>query len=92
MVAQHNGCSARWLLSKMIAQHDVCDVVCNGLYDVVCDAVCGVVFGVVCGVVLCGGGCWYGGIIDFKLFWGFVNRQTNERTNGHLYFWSRCRD
>ena len=39
---QHDGCSARWSLSTMVAQHDVCDVVCNGQYDVVC-VVCGVV-------------------------------------------------
>ena len=39
MIAQHDGYSARYLLSTMVAQHDVCDVVCNGLYDVLCDAV-----------------------------------------------------
>ena len=42
MVAQHDGRSARRLLSTMVtqqdgctmvAQHDVCDVVCNGLYN-----------------------------------------------------------
>ena len=44
MVAQHDGRSALWSLSMMVAQH-------NGLYDVVCGVVCGVVFGVVCGVV-----------------------------------------
>ena len=44
MVTQHDGRSAQWSLSMMVAQY-------NGLYDVVCDAVCGVVCGVVFGVV-----------------------------------------
>ena len=73
-------------------------VLCVIMCMLLCVMVCMVVWVIVCVLVLVVVWCrrcwgwWLGGMIDLWSSVGFDFRQTDRRTNGHLWFLSRCRD